>query len=126
MFPFIWNPKDAYNAFIGYSTNQRTKMLDKKDKRPHKFAIAYLRTLYNLNDLLTTGSFSLEVKDNYFKSMLIDIRDKYENEGEFDIGNIINTAEKLTEKAGIALDRCTQKPNLKRVRTFLIKVRNSF
>ena len=30
LFPYVWNPQDTYNAFMGYGFNQRKKFLDKK------------------------------------------------------------------------------------------------
>ena len=63
LFPYVWNPISAFEAFKGYSKNQRDKMHEKKDNKEAKFAVAYLRTLINLCDLLRTGDFSIEVKD---------------------------------------------------------------
>jgi predicted nucleotidyltransferase len=33
LFPALWSPQQAYDAFTGYCDNQRKKMLDRKDER---------------------------------------------------------------------------------------------
>lgn len=123
LFPAVWNPKDAFNAFVGYGLNQRKKMLDKKDARPRKYAVAYLRTLWNLYDLLTEGTFTLEIRDPDFKKELEAI--KY-GQGYLDMGHIINRAECLTAHAEGVLPHCNHKPDLKRVNDFLIKMRRKY
>ena len=121
LFSDIWNPNDAFNAFTGYSYNQRKKLLEKKDGRPKKFAVAYLRTLWNLCDLLEKESFSLEIKDPKFKQQLLDI--KYCD--VLDIGYVINEAEGLTETAKNLLEGCKHEANPKKVNDFLLKVRKN-
>lgn len=121
LFDYVWNPHDAFNAFVGYSLNQRKKMLDKKDNRQNKFAVAYLRTLWNLNELLETKDFSLEVKDEQFKNQLIRVR-----KDKWNFGQIINRAEELVCKAEKLRDVCYQKPNLDKVNKYLYKIRREF
>ena len=36
LFPAIWSPTQAFEAFTNYARNQRTKLLNKKDARPAK------------------------------------------------------------------------------------------
>lgn len=121
LFPYVWNPQDAFNAFVGYSLNQRKKMLDKKDNRQEKFAVAYLRTLWNLNDLLSTGDFSLEVKDEQFKNELIRVK-----AGKWNLGQVINRAEDLVRKSEKLKSVCTHKNNIDKVNSFLYKIRREF
>ncbi len=64
LFPYVWNSNDVKNAFIGYGVNQRKKFFDNKDKRAPKYATAYLRVLYNCWELLSTGSFTVSLKDS--------------------------------------------------------------
>lgn len=122
LFPYVWNPNDAFNAFTGYSNNQRKKMLDKKDNREAKYACAYLRTLYNLECLLSTGDFQMDVTHNpkLFKR-LKDIR-----EGNFTIGDVINECEEKVEYCKKLRDMCDHKPDLEKVNQFLLKVRKEF
>jgi len=63
LFPYVWNSKDVMNAFIGYGLNQRKKFFDDKDKRAAKYAVAYLRTLYQAWELLETGTFTVRIAD---------------------------------------------------------------
>ena len=46
----------AYDSFLGYALNQRTKFLETKDGRPAKYPATYLRVLYNLCELLDAGT----------------------------------------------------------------------
>lgn len=122
LFPYVWNPKDAFNAFVGYSSNQRKKLLDKKDDRAPKFACAYLRTIYNLECLLQTGTFTLDVNHNPKLHMkLVDIRN-----GLFKPGAVIDEVEERIEKCKIYRDQSQQKPNLEKVNDFLLKMRKEF
>ena len=61
LFPYVWNSKGVRDAFIGYSLSQRKKFLEKKDNRAPKYAVAYLRTLYNAWELLETRTFSVDM-----------------------------------------------------------------
>lgn len=122
LFPYIWNPNDAFNAFVGYSNNQRKKLLDKKDDRGPKFACAYLRTLHNLKSLLKSGDFSLKIpKEIHLYNRLKDIR-----KGYFSMGDVINEAEEIVEDCKILRDKCKHKPDLNKVNNFLLKVRKEF
>jgi len=122
LFPYVWNPNDAFNAFVGYSSNQRKKLLDKKDDRGPKFACAYLRTIYNLECLLATGDFRLDVNHNpKLHQQLIDIRN-----GEFKPGAVIDEVEERIEKCKILRDNSNHKPDLEKVNKFLLKMRRQF
>jgi len=70
IFPHIWNSTDVMNAFIGYGHNQRKKFLEKKDKWSNKYACAYLRTLYNAWELLSTNTFTVKVADTEIGEIL--------------------------------------------------------
>lgn len=121
LFPYVWNPDDAFNAFVGYGLNQRKKLLDKKDNRQNKYAVAYIRTLACLIELLTTEDFSVEVKDLKFKERLW----KYKI-GDYQKGDIINHAEDLTTVALNVHSLCKHKPNLKIVNDVLLAIRKRF
>jgi hypothetical protein len=123
LFPYIWEPKRAFDAFTGYGLNQRKKMLDNKDNRSRKYAVAYLRTLWNLYDLLTEGTFKLQVTNEAFKQELLEIKN---GAGWLNIGYIINRAETLTNLAEERLRFCKQKADPDKVNQFLIKVREDY
>ena len=96
-------------------------MLDKKDDRPAKYAIAYLRTLYNLITLLTQKTFSLEIDSSKIREALLTIK-----QGQCSYGQIIDSAEQLIGLAKIALTRCNHQPNLEVVNEFLIDIRKRY
>ena len=126
LFPHIWTPEQAFAAFVGYSSNQRKKMLDKKDDRGPKFACAYLRTLWHLNELLATGNFSIEIPECGFKDKLREIR-----KGNFRPGDLIDHAEDLIADAKIFLEKyelgfLKQEQDLDKVHKFLMKIRKQY
>lgn len=71
LFPYVWSSKGVYEASRGYGHNQRTKMLDNKDGRYHKYAVAWLRTIYNAHELLMTGDFKMSVLNTPIKDTAI-------------------------------------------------------
>lgn len=122
LFKNVYDPKQAFNAFTGYANSQRKKLLDNHMNRRNKFATAYIRTLYNLIDLLETGTFSLKVED---RDRLIILKQlKYM---EFHNGFVIDKAEQLTEEAKKLLDKAENKEyNPSIVNEFLIDVRRLY
>lgn len=120
LFPYVWNPVDAFNAFVGYGLNQRKKFLDKKDNRQDKFACAYIRSLVNLLSLLVTGDFDIEVSE-VVKPYLI----KYRN-GDYRIGEVIDKAEEITEICKEKLEGCKHEPNINKVNDFLLQIRKKY
>lgn len=120
LFTYIWNPIDCFNAFVGYSKNQQKKFLDNKDGKANKYAVAYLRSLVMLCDLLETGDFSLVVKDEALKETL----KKWRN-GDFSLGEVVNEAQVWTMVATKKLKSCTQTPNIDKVNEFLLSVRKA-
>lgn len=121
LFPYVWNPHDAFNAFCGYSYNQQKKMLINHLDRWNKYGVAYLRVLWNLCDLLETKTFSLEIKDTAFKIILQQIKNQ-----ELKPGQIIDYADQLKKRAEKALSFCNHTPDLEKVNNFLLKVRKEF
>lgn len=121
LFPYLYNPQDAFNAFSGYSLNQRKKMLDDKDGRKWKYALAYIRTLQNLCDLLLDDKFSLEIKRDDRRVILADIRD-----GKVTSGDIIDHAETLVFFCKKMLEVAKNRQDLGRVNDLLLEVRRSF
>ena len=121
LFPYVWNPIGVFEAFRGYAHNQRKKMFDKKDGKQAKFAVAYLRTLINLCDLLRTGDFSVEIKDEAIKEDLLRIKS-----GNFKPGEVVDLAELLIDEAEMLRDQCTHEPNIDKVNEFLLQIRKEF
>ena len=89
LFPYVWNSKDVYNAFCGYSHNQQKKFMDGKDERPWKYAVAYIRVLLLAHELLETGKMTVAVPEHH-RQKLIDIKDE-----KFSRGFVIDWAEQL-------------------------------
>lgn len=123
LFPHIWNSIGVKNAFIGYGMNQRKKFLEDKDLRPNKYAAAYLRSLYNGYELLTTGTFTIRIADTEIGETVR----AYKN-GQFGgKGDVINECIKWEQKV---IEAYNENPNKKTdyevVNAFLLKVRKHF
>lgn len=95
LFPSLWSPHQAYEAFLSYAHNQRKKFLEKKDGRPAKYAAAYLRVLYNLCELLERGSFTVRILDTPVGPDVARLKT-----GDYRIGEVIDLGERWTEEAG--------------------------
>lgn len=121
LLPYLFEPQDAFNAFCGYSLNQRKKLLDDKDGRKWKYALAYIRTLYCLIDLLETGTFSLQIKGEKRLYSLTRIRDK-----EMSVGDVINLADHLVFSARIALENSNSCKDMAKINAWLLEVRKAF
>ncbi len=121
LFPAVWEPKRAYAAFVGYAMNQRTKCLEKKDGRPEKYAAACVRVLYNLCELLETGTFTVRIADTPVGKTIARLKD-----GDFRTGEVIDLAEHWTQEAGQRLGRCTHPSDRQAVDEYLVKIRTAF
>lgn len=118
-FARVWNSTGVFNAFRGYGYNQRKKFLDQKDARPHKYAVAYLRTLYNAWELLSFGSFSVDMTDTPIYETL-----KRFKAGEYEIGEVIQATFDY-EKKVINAYECNKSKltDFDQLNAFLLKIR---
>lgn len=121
LFPAVWSPVPALRAFRQYAVNQRKKFLEKKDGRPAKYGATYVRVLYNLVELLETGTFTIRIVDTPMGDTIADIK-----QGKFSTGQIIDLGEELSEKASGLVDRCQHRPELERINEFSVRIRTAF
>lgn len=121
LFPAVWSPQKAYDAFTGYAQNQRTKFLGKKDGRPAKYAASYIRVLANLRDLLATGTFPVRIRESSLGDTIARFKD-----GQYGIGEVIELGEDLTEQARHSLETCRHHNAPERIEEFLIRLRKAF
>jgi hypothetical protein len=121
LFPFVYDPQQAYNAFVGYSLNQRKKLLDNHLGRRNKYATAYIRTLYNLIELLDKGIFSVKIEEQ--DKLIILKQLKY---GEFHTGFVIDKSDELIKQAQELLPKATSKYNPDEVNKFLLDMRKRY
>lgn len=115
--PIFYDPNDAFNAFRGYSHHQLKKFENDQEPRRYKFAVAYIRTLFNLITLFEEGSFDLEMKGDK-RLILLGIRDGIVPDNE-----IIKLAKSLVELAKDLLPNVKNYQNLKTVNGVLLKIR---
>ena len=121
LFPHVWSPQPAHDAFLNYCENQRKKMLDKKDERPAKYAAAYLRVLFNLCELLERGTFSIRIAETPIGETVRKIK-----EGNYRVGEVIDRGEDWSQEASRRLMDCHHRSDLAQVDDFLIRIRKAF
>lgn len=121
LFPAVWEPRRAFDSFTGYAVNQRTKCLEKKDGRPEKYAAACVRVLYNLCELLETGSFTIAIAETPIGATIGRLKS-----GAFRTGEVVDLAEQWTHEAEKRLGRCAHRPDRQAVDEFLVKIRTAF
>ncbi len=65
LFPCFLKRKHVYNAFLGFAGSQKKKLLADSTPaiRKRKSAAHYIRTLWNGYELLSTGTFSVRIRD---------------------------------------------------------------
>lgn len=119
LFPYVWNSTDVRNAYIGYGINQRKKFLEDANKRQPKYAVAYLRSLYNAWEILKYGTFSVDMS----QTEIFDTLKKWKC-GDFSLGEVIN----MTSAWEVIVDELyNSKPHKETderpVNDFLLKVR---
>lgn len=120
LFPHVWNSVDVSNAFVGYGLNQRKKFLDDKEGRGPKFAVAYLRTLYQAYELLTTGTFTVRIGDLEVIGELL----KDWKAGKYDVGEVVGLCYDWEQKVKKAFkDNPDKQTNREPINEFLLKVR---
>lgn len=121
LFPYIWNSKGVHDAFMGYGFNQRKKFLEDKDKRAAKYATAYLRTLYQAWELLTTGTFTIRVADTAIGPVL-----RAWKNGDFKVGDVIQVCTDWQQKVEEAyLKNPDKETDLEKVDEFLLNIRKN-
>lgn len=117
----LWSPQKAFEAFTNYANNQRTKLLDKKDGRPAKYAAAYIRVLYNLCELLKSGNFHIRITDTSAGERLSRIKN-----GHYRLGDVMDWGEELTAQAEQLIAVCGNECDLPRINEFLVAIRRAF
>ena len=119
LFPHVWNSTDVKNAFIGYGLNQRKKFFKNEDNRAPKYATAFLRILYNAHQLLTTGTFSINIEDSPIYEQLVRFK-----AGDYKIGEVIQSCYEWQTEVELAYKQNPdKKADLEPVNEFLLKVR---
>jgi predicted nucleotidyltransferase len=122
LFPYIWSSKRVYDAFGGYAHNQQKKFMDGKDARPWKFAVAWLRTLWQGTMLLRTRVLPLYVSDPTQRNLLRAIK-----QGSVSRGRVVDYAHNLREDLNDAYAlNPNQEVDLEVVNEYLFSVRDCY
>lgn len=125
LFPHVWNANDVCNAFCGYGFNQRKKFLEEKDARSAKYAVAYLRVLYQAKILLLHQILPVDMSNTPVYNTLK--RWKAWTQDQIDYGEVIGTCKEMEVDVRDAFKNHPNNPNLDltKVNDFLLKVRQS-
>lgn len=101
--------------------NQRKKFLDNKDNRAAKYATACLRVLYNCYELLSTGTFSVDLRGSPVYEQC-----KQFKSGDFTHGEVIEACWQMETKVLTAYEKCPNKEtDLAPINDFLLRVRKT-
>jgi len=124
LFPYLWSSKGIRNAFVGYGLNQRKNFLkDPQGVRGPKYAAAYLRTLYNGWELLTTGAFTINVGSTPFGKVVSRFKEgNYSGPGE--VIEYCYEWQQHLERA--YTDNPNKETDLEPVNEFLLKIRKEY
>lgn len=137
LFPYIWNSIGVFNAFKGYSNNQRKKFIEDKDDRPWKYAVAQIRTLLLGIELLKLGTMTVNVEEqqnNYgdfswdadkgesIKEILMGMKEGYFRDKGFVIDWAISLEKQLTEAYS---ENPNKQTDHEKVNNFLLNVRKN-
>jgi hypothetical protein len=99
-----------------------------KDTRASKYAIAYIRSLYNAWELLTTGTFTIRITDTEIGPLLAKYKAMESSEilQEYS-GEVINTSLMWEAKVREAYESNPHKQtDMDRVNKYLVRVRKQF
>jgi len=136
LFPFVWDSRRVVDAFGGYSLNQRKKFLDDKYEfrsRKWKYACAYIRTLLQGIELLSTDRMTIKVsthprdeKGQSWRDKLIEVK-----QGEWSVGKVVDTAEQLRTGLYDAYEKAQEEggenhTDMDKINAFLLKVRKEY
>ncbi len=121
LLPDVWSSEKAFESFVNYAHNQRQKFLEKKNGRPEKYAVAYLRVLQNLCELLETGTFTVHIASTDLGKKILAIK-----QGEYRTGEVIDIGETLLFTAQKFRAISSHTENLLRLNSFLIDIRHEF
>ena len=122
LFPYIWSPEKAYTSFMNYANNRRKNMFNAENHEVAiKSAYCHIRVLYNLVQLLTHNTFSLEVKNEYIKKTLKEIK-----AGLWTDGQVIDLGRTLEIQASVLLDTCPHKQDEQLIKDYLVNMRKAY
>lgn len=119
LFPYIWCPKNVFDAFNNYADNRKKHMIN--NKTPKKIAIksayCYIRILHNLLDLLRNKIFNIKIEIPR-RCLLEDIKN-----GLYSYGQIIDMGEDLRTACIFELQKCNQKQDYTLIHNFYLEMR---
>ncbi|MDB5077111.1 MAG: uncharacterized protein JWO42_3290 [Chloroflexi bacterium] len=121
LFPYVWNSIGVKNAFIGYARDQGEKFVANDDRRAAKYASAYLRVLYNCYELLSSGTFSVDLRGTEVYEQC-----KRFKSGDYSHHEVIDACSKMERKVLKAFEVNPDKQtNLEPINEFLLRVRKA-
>ena len=122
-FDQTWSSVGVYHAYVNYSNNQEKKFrANEEQRKKNGFATAYLRALFQGWELLTTGTFHVNITD----TEIFETAKRFKA-GEYTPGEVINECDKCKEKIHQAYRANPNKEtDYKSLDAFLQKVRKEY
>lgn len=121
LFPYVWHPQAVYDAFTSYGRNQQKKMLAEETfSRWRKYGQAWIRVLWQAEQLLLTGTLPIDFRGTEFESFLLTLRAAT---ATITMGDVVDVAKSLEERVKVARQGCEHQPNPEAVNEFLLRVR---
>ena len=122
LFPYVWDSHAVLNAFTGYGYNQRKKFLDNKDRRAHKYAVAWLRTLILADQMFTEGTMALDLTGHAEHERL-----RRWKAGHWGLGEVMEVTEAWRLRVENSFEKHEKRTtDLKRVNGFLLDARRAW
>lgn len=122
LFPCFLNRKHVYNAFKGFATGQRKKMLSPQTNacRKPKSASHYLRVLYNGIELLNSGTFTVKIMETEIGRHVLAAK-----RSELLFEEVLQIGDELLEKIDIAYANSILpiEADKETINKFLLKIR---
>jgi len=130
LMPYCLSRKRVYDAYSGYAHNQRRKMFEPTGtkmgtERLAKFAINYLRSLWQGIELLCRGTYNPRIANEELKAFLIELRAS--PNVDLLMGTAIDKAVQLEKELGYALQSSMlpHEPEMDAINEFILKVRKN-
>lgn len=128
LFEHVWSSRAVKDAFIGYGLSQRKRFFETEDNHRYRFAVAWLRNLYQATELISTGTLPVRIADTPIGDLLRRWKDGTSIDGGLFTTKEVEMYTSFHEKALIyAYENSDKKEtNYEPINNFLLDVRKRY